>query len=289
MAALESWRKEIYRPLSHVHKWWATRLGSVFRAIVLGGLLDESSDTWRDYYRENDFGGAVVLDPFMGSGTTVTEALKLGCRVVGSDINPVAYFLVREALRPVEPDSPGRGLQEAGAAGPAGAAAAVHLDLGGCCRRRALHLLDQDHLMPRLRRPEPAVFIVDFLGERLPGPQAVVPLRVPALRRTVRRAARRQPCYLPQLFTRVQPAGRPRPAGQLRLRALRRGACHRPDVPPHRRPAAAQHVRPDVATAGREEGVQAARGGRPRGLCRGLQEAAQLARALPQGGNPARR
>src|SRR5262249_31381498 len=101
VAALESWRKEVHRPLSHVHKWWATRLGSVFRAIVLGGLLDDSDDTWARFYAKNDFEGAVVLDPFMGSGTTVYEALKLGCRAVGSDINPVAHFLVREALRPV--------------------------------------------------------------------------------------------------------------------------------------------------------------------------------------------
>src|SRR5262249_42529785 len=102
VAALESWRKEVHRPLSHVHKWWATRLGSVFRTILLGSLLDESEDTWQRFYRENDFRGSVVLDPFMGSGTTVVEALKLGCRAVGSDINPVSSFLVGEALREVK-------------------------------------------------------------------------------------------------------------------------------------------------------------------------------------------
>ncbi len=31
----ESWRKEINRPIYHIHKWWATRLGSVFRGITL--------------------------------------------------------------------------------------------------------------------------------------------------------------------------------------------------------------------------------------------------------------
>lgn len=104
VAALESWRKEIHRPLSHVHKWWATRLGSVFRAILLGSIIDEDEDTWKRFYQQNDFRKTVVLDPFMGSGTTVVEALKLGCRVIGSDINPVSYFLVREALRPIEPE-----------------------------------------------------------------------------------------------------------------------------------------------------------------------------------------
>jgi len=102
VAALESWRKEIHRPLSHVHKWWATRLGSVFRTILLGGILDDSEDTWAHFYQKHDFRDLVVLDPFMGSGTTVTEAIKLGCRAVGSDINPVSYYLVREALRGVD-------------------------------------------------------------------------------------------------------------------------------------------------------------------------------------------
>jgi len=34
----------------------------------------------------------------MGSGTTLGEVLKLGGRVVGQDINPVAHFLVKNAL-----------------------------------------------------------------------------------------------------------------------------------------------------------------------------------------------
>ena len=33
---IESWRKEINRPLYHIHKWWAHRLGTAFRAIVIG-------------------------------------------------------------------------------------------------------------------------------------------------------------------------------------------------------------------------------------------------------------
>jgi putative DNA methylase len=104
VAALESWRKEVHRPVYHVHKWWATRLGSVFRTILLGGLLDRDEDLWENYYRPHDFRDTVVLDPFMGSGTTLGEALKLGCRVIGCDINPVSYFLVREALRPIRPE-----------------------------------------------------------------------------------------------------------------------------------------------------------------------------------------
>ncbi len=50
------------------------------------------------FYRPVRLKGMVVFDPFMGSGTTVGEALKLGARAIGRDINPVAHFLVRNAL-----------------------------------------------------------------------------------------------------------------------------------------------------------------------------------------------
>ena len=98
IAELESWRKEINRPLYHIHKWWAQRLGSVFRAIVIGALAPVGTDVKRSFYRPVRFPGVVVFDPFMGSGTTLGEALKLGCRTVGRDINPVAHFAVRNAL-----------------------------------------------------------------------------------------------------------------------------------------------------------------------------------------------
>ncbi len=104
LAERESWRKELGRPLYHIHKWWATRLGSVFRAIVLGALSDADSDIWGEFYEKHDFRDKVVLDPFMGSGTTLGEALKLGCSVVGCDINPVSTFLVRQALTPISED-----------------------------------------------------------------------------------------------------------------------------------------------------------------------------------------
>ncbi len=104
LAELESWRKEVNRPIYHMHKWWATRLGSVFRAILIGALSDDKVDIWENFYESISFPGKVVLDPFMGSGTTLGEALKLGCNVVGADINPVSAFQVRKALEPVDID-----------------------------------------------------------------------------------------------------------------------------------------------------------------------------------------
>jgi putative DNA methylase len=101
LAEQESWRKEINRPLYHIHKWWATRLGSVFRAITLAALIPPSKGMWDDFYKKHNLTGKVVLDPFMGSGTTLGESLKLGAKVVGCDINPVSTFLVRQALTPI--------------------------------------------------------------------------------------------------------------------------------------------------------------------------------------------
>ena len=98
VAELESWRKEINRPIYHIHKWWAQRLGTVFRALTLGALTPSGTDILNAFYRPVRLKGAVIFDPFMGSGTTIGEAAKLGARAIGRDINPVAHFLVQNAL-----------------------------------------------------------------------------------------------------------------------------------------------------------------------------------------------
>lgn len=101
IAQRESWRKEIHRPIYHVHKWWAKRLGSVFRGILLGCMLKEE-DLEAAFYQHHSFNGVTVLDPFMGSGTTVGEAHKLGFTALGRDINPVAVEAVSVALGPID-------------------------------------------------------------------------------------------------------------------------------------------------------------------------------------------
>lgn len=102
MARVEAHRKNIYRPPYYVHKWWARRIGSVFRGIALDMLLPDGEDIMDAYYRAHDFSEIVVLDPFMGGGTTVGEVLRLGCKVVGCDLNPVAWYLVGQAMRRVD-------------------------------------------------------------------------------------------------------------------------------------------------------------------------------------------
>ncbi|MBC7333615.1 MAG: DUF1156 domain-containing protein [Actinobacteria bacterium] len=119
IAEREAHAKEKYRPIYFIHKWWARRLGSVFRTIVLYSLLSENAkvleddgkwrpitkeeleNPWLLYLKDVDLGGKIVLDPMMGGGTTVIEALRLGCKVVAQDLNPAAWFLVKKMVEPV--------------------------------------------------------------------------------------------------------------------------------------------------------------------------------------------
>ncbi|MXX53935.1 MAG: DUF1156 domain-containing protein, partial [Dehalococcoidia bacterium] len=50
------------------------------------------------FYSDVRFPGIAVFDPFMGSGTTLGETLKLGADAIGRDINPVSYLQVRTSL-----------------------------------------------------------------------------------------------------------------------------------------------------------------------------------------------
>jgi putative DNA methylase len=68
-------------------------------------MLPDGDPEMDAYYRAHNFSDKVVLDPFMGGGTGVGELLRLGCKVVGCDINPVAWFLVSQAMRAVDEDA----------------------------------------------------------------------------------------------------------------------------------------------------------------------------------------
>jgi adenine-specific DNA methylase len=109
LAEQESHNKHFYRPSTYTHKWWARRLGSVFRTIVLATFLPPGEPVWERYYERHDFSDKVVLDPFMGGGTTIVEALRLGCKVVGCDVNPVAWWTVKRAVE----STPMRALNDA--------------------------------------------------------------------------------------------------------------------------------------------------------------------------------
>ena len=100
VAALALREKQIqqnYRPIIAVHKWFARRPGSLFRALALaefgGAPLADL------YFTGNDFAGRRVADPFMGGGTPLFEANRVGCDVTGFDINPMAAWIVREEIQ----------------------------------------------------------------------------------------------------------------------------------------------------------------------------------------------
>ena len=132
IANKESKAKRWYRPVYTMHKWWARRLGSVFRTILLYSLADEHmrviqndgeifdgkmwdgdpKSLWDFYLEDVDFEGKTVLDPFFGGGTTIVEALRMGCNVVGSELNPVAWFVTKKEIELVDLEKLDRAFKE---------------------------------------------------------------------------------------------------------------------------------------------------------------------------------
>ena len=53
--------------------------------------------------KQNSLIGDLVCDPFMGSGTTLVEAIVSGRRAYGTDINPVAVLISKAKTTPIEP------------------------------------------------------------------------------------------------------------------------------------------------------------------------------------------
>ena len=53
--------------------------------------------------RELSDPGDLVFDPMLGSGTTLVEAMRLGRRAVGCDIDPLARMIAAAKLTPIDP------------------------------------------------------------------------------------------------------------------------------------------------------------------------------------------
>jgi putative DNA methylase len=77
-------------PIYGAHRWFARRLGTAMRALLVASAMRADEDFWAAFDGEADLGGVTVLDPFMGGGTTLVEASRLGATVHGIDIDPVA-------------------------------------------------------------------------------------------------------------------------------------------------------------------------------------------------------
>jgi len=75
-----------HTPVYNMHRFFARRPFNVFEAMV------------KHYTNPGD----IVLDPFMGGGVTIVESLRARRRVVGVDLNPIAWFIVDAEAQPIK-------------------------------------------------------------------------------------------------------------------------------------------------------------------------------------------
>ncbi|MHA1448319.1 MAG: hypothetical protein ACTSP4_02735 [Candidatus Hodarchaeales archaeon] len=112
MAKAEAANRQHYRPVYSIHKYWARRLGTIFRTIgiclfsgargndILRLTADGNIDPSSLFFQSHDFSDKIVVDPFMGGGTTIVELLRLKSRCLGIDSNPIAFWTTRQQLIP---------------------------------------------------------------------------------------------------------------------------------------------------------------------------------------------
>ena len=92
----------------------AAAVVSVFRAMLIAAATKAPDDpaeaaklVWDAYYgnhqKNEAFRKLKVADIFMGGGTTVVEGARLGMQMYGNDLNPVAWFVVKNELAQVDP------------------------------------------------------------------------------------------------------------------------------------------------------------------------------------------
>ena len=96
LALREKQVQQAYRPIIGVHKWFARRPGTLFRGLLLAEYGE--APVRQSFTRSNRFENLRIADPFMGGGTPLIEANRLGCSVLGFDINPMSYWIVRQAI-----------------------------------------------------------------------------------------------------------------------------------------------------------------------------------------------
>jgi putative DNA methylase len=103
------------KPIYQMSKWWARRRSSVFRSMLIAAATRAPEDpshaaklVWDNYYANHQKKGAFkhlkVADIFMGGGTTLVEGSRLGMQMSGNDLNPVAWFVVKQELAKVDLD-----------------------------------------------------------------------------------------------------------------------------------------------------------------------------------------
>lgn len=77
---------ESHTPIYTMHRYFARRPHNVFSYLI------------KHYTNPGD----IILDPFCGGGVTVVEGLKLRRKVIGVDLNPMATFITKMEVMPVD-------------------------------------------------------------------------------------------------------------------------------------------------------------------------------------------
>lgn len=90
-------RREGKRPrqIYQTHKWFARRFGSAFRALLVAASVSHETEFWDAYYDSGLLDGLTVMDPFVGGGTSLIEAQRLGASCIGIDVDPVAVAITK--------------------------------------------------------------------------------------------------------------------------------------------------------------------------------------------------
>jgi adenine-specific DNA methylase len=91
------------KPIYKLHKWFGRKTDAIFRSILLAVETEykDIEDLEKLYYEDNHnlLKGKIILDPFMGGGVTLVNALRFGGKVIGVDLNPVAWFITKNELQ----------------------------------------------------------------------------------------------------------------------------------------------------------------------------------------------
>lgn len=100
LALREKQIQQAYRPIIAVHKWFARRPGTLFRSLLLSEFGNRPIH--EIYYDSHNFPEKAIADCFMGGGTPIIEANRIGCATIGLDINPMATWVVREEIDSID-------------------------------------------------------------------------------------------------------------------------------------------------------------------------------------------
>lgn len=93
-------RREAHRPrpVYLAHKWFARRFGTAMRALLVGSATTTTEEFWDEFEAGSPLAGMTVADLFIGGGTSLYEASRLGANVIGADIDPVACAVTQFEL-----------------------------------------------------------------------------------------------------------------------------------------------------------------------------------------------